>query len=207
MDTVLKTMHYRKEHNILRPDMINLLMEAQGLISQDNEDAKHINHEWNDTEVVAQCLLFLVAGYETVATTLSFAAYELMANPQVQEKLFEEISQVSSEIGDGQLTYDVLQKMTYLDMVVSEVLRKWPGTLALDRVCNKDITYDLDNGEKLSIKAGQAIWFPLNALQMDPKYWPEPEKFMPERFSEENKANIHPNTYMPFGVGPRNCIG
>lgn len=112
----------------------------------------------------------------------------------------------TEELGDTPVTYEALQKMSYLDQIISEVLRKWPGTLAIDRLCNKDVTYELENGEKLEIKAGEAVWFPINALHMDEKYWPHPQKFDPERFNEENKKEIVPFTYIPFGVGPRNCI-
>ncbi|XP_013101419.2 probable cytochrome P450 9f2 [Stomoxys calcitrans] len=205
MNLVMNTMAYRKQHNVVRPDMINMLMEAQGLLGKEKPNKG--KYKWTDTDMVAQCLLFFIAGYETVSSLMCFTALELMFNPKIQEKLYEEISKVSQELGDQPLTYEVIQNMTYLDMIISEVLRKWPGTLAVDRVCSKEISYDLDNGQKLTINAGDAVWFPINALHMDAKYWPEPEKFMPERFSEENKEKIMPFTYMPFGVGPRNCIG
>ncbi|XP_075148978.1 putative cytochrome P450 9f2 [Haematobia irritans] len=205
MDLVLKTMKYRKENVIVRPDMINLLMEAKGLLAQ--EKPKQGNRDWNDNEMVAQCLLFFIAGYETLSTLVSFTAYELMANPDVQEKLLREINEISFEIGDEPLSYEALQKMSYMDMVLSEVLRKWPGTMAIDRVCNKDVSYDLENGNTLNFKIGDTVWFPIVGLQMDPKYWTDPEKFIPERFAEENKRNIQPCTYLPFGMGPRNCIG
>lgn len=205
MDLVIKTMKYRKAHNILRPDMINMLMEAR-YSEASNKSSKY---QWDDTEMAAQCLLFFFAGFESVSSLLSFAAYELMENPEVQERLFEEITEISENLEDGeQLTYEILQqKMPYLDMVISEVLRKWPPTLATDRVCTKDISYELDGGKKVELTPGDSLWFPIIALHMDSKYWSEPEKFIPERFSAENKEDIKPFTYIPFGVGPRNCIG
>lgn len=59
----------------------------------------------------------------------------------------------------------------------------------------------------LQLKVGDGVWLPCFAIQNDPKYFPNPEKFDPERFSDENKDKIQPFTYFPFGVGPRNCIG
>lgn len=76
---VFHSMNYRLQHNIHRADMINMLMEAS--------DA----HKWNDIELSAQCLLFFFAGFETMATVMSFTAHELMENPEIQEKLYEEI--------------------------------------------------------------------------------------------------------------------
>lgn len=105
------------------------------------------------------------------------------------------------------ITYDDVQKMKYLDQVVCEVLRKWPAAFQLDRHCVKD--YDFDDGDKLKFKIekNSNIIFPIYAVQHDPKYFPEPEKFDPERFNDENKHKIVSGTYAPFGLGPRNCIG
>lgn len=74
----------------------------------------------------------------------------------------------------------------------------------LDRRCTKD--YQIP-GTNVRIDKGTAIFISTMGLQYDPNYFPEPEKFIPERFSEENKDNIQPFTYLPFGEGPRNCIG
>lgn len=93
-----------------------------------------------------------------------------------------------------------------MDQVVSEVLRKWPAALAIDRECNKDISYEVD-GKTVEIKKGQAVWLPVAGFHRDPKYYENPDKFDPERFSDENKDKIKPFTYYPFGLGQRNCIG
>ena len=75
-----------------------------------------------------------------------------------------------------------------------------------DRVCVKD--YNLKYDDKvLHFTKGLQIGIPIYCFHHDPKYFPEPEKFDPERFNEENRGNIDPDTYLPFGVGPRNCIG
>lgn len=79
----------------------------------------------------------------------------------------------------------------------------------LDRECTKPYTIQpVSPGEEpVQMKKGDPIWIPIFGLHHDPKYYPEPEKFDPERFNDENKHNINPYTYLPFGVGPRNCIG
>ncbi|KAJ8953898.1 hypothetical protein NQ318_019138 [Aromia moschata] len=99
--------------------------------------------------------------------------------------------------------------MKYMDMVVSETLRKWPNALAVDRVCTKPYTIEPTMpGEKpVHLEKGAVLFLPIFAVHRDPKNFPDPERFDPERFSDENKHNIKPYTYYPFGVGPRNCIG
>ncbi|XP_045427593.1 cytochrome P450 3A29 isoform X2 [Pipistrellus kuhlii] len=99
-------------------------------------------------------------------------------------------------------TYDALAQMEYLDMVVNESLRLYPIASRLERVCKKDVEV---NG--VFIPKGTVVMVPNFILQRDPKYWSEPEEFRPERFSKKNQDSINPYTYMPFGTGPRNCIG
>ncbi|EDW81111.1 uncharacterized protein Dwil_GK11195 [Drosophila willistoni] len=202
---VLDAMKYRQEHNIIRPDMINMLMEARGLLQTDKTKTAPVR-EWSDRDIVAQCFVFFFAGFETSAVLMCFTAHEIMENEDVQEKLYEEVRQVTADLGDGELTYEALVGMKYLDQVVSESLRKWPAAIAVDRECNKDITYDVD-GQKVEIKKGDIIWLPTCGFHRDPKYFENPKKFDPERFSEENKDKIQPFTYYPFGLGQRNCIG
>lgn len=146
-------------------------------------------------------------GFDTSSTALTFAAYELTRNPDIQQKLYEEIVETHEKLDGKRLTYDVLQKMKYMDQVVCETLRIWPPAVQVDRVCTKDYHYDDGNELKFDVEKGKALIIPIYGIQMDPKYFPEPDKFEPERFSDENKDSIVPGTYMPFGIGPRNCIG
>lgn len=124
----------------------------------------------------------------------------------MQNKLFEEITEVESRLNGKKITYDQLQKMKYLDMVLSESLRKWPPIALTDRMCVKDYVYEED-GVKFVIKKGMMIAIPSISLHHDEKYFPNSNIFDPERFNEENKRSILKETYLPFGIGPRNCIG
>ncbi|KAI9576902.1 hypothetical protein GQX74_011325 [Glossina fuscipes] len=90
MHLVLDAMKYRKENHIIRPDMINMLMEARGMLKSDN--LKSHNREWSDIDIVGQCFLF--AGFETAASLICLIAHEVMENPDVQEKLLQEIQDV-----------------------------------------------------------------------------------------------------------------
>ncbi|XP_036176814.1 cytochrome P450 3A12-like isoform X4 [Myotis myotis] len=99
-------------------------------------------------------------------------------------------------------TYDALAQMEYLDMVMNENLRLYPIAGRLERVCKKDVEI---NG--VFIPKGTVVMVPSFILHRDSTYWPDPEEFRPERFSKKNQDSINPYTYMPFGSGPRNCIG
>lgn len=87
-----------------------------------------------------------------------------------------------------------------------ETLRKWSPAVALDRVCTKPYKLNVD-GRSYQFNVGDVLWLPVLGIHRDEKYYPNPEKFDPDRFNETNKANINPASYLPFGVGPRNCIG
>jgi len=137
---------------------------------------------------------------------MSFLAYELVCNPDIQQKLYEEVKETNQELGGKKITYEQIQKMKYLDQVVSETLRKWPVAAATDRMCTKDYVLKYDD-KVLNFDTNINFTIPIWAFHHDPKYFPEPNKFDPERFSEENRGNIDPDTYLPFGIGPRNCIG
>jgi cytochrome P450 family 9 len=91
--------------------------------------------------------------------------------------------------------------------VISESLRKWPPVPATDRGCTKDFALVLEDGKTINMKKGDLVWFPIYSLHHDPEFFPNPEKFDPYRFSDENKNSIKTCTYLPFGSGPRVCIG
>lgn len=230
-DMVLGTMRVREEKNIHRPDMINMLMQIRkgkleaekhggDKLKQEEEDSigfatakDHVDEKtkarsnWNDDELVAQCFLFFIAGYDTSSTGMSFAAYHLAVNQEIQARLYAEIVETRNQ-NSGALTYETLQKMKYLDQVVTETLRLNPPSMMSDRVCVKDcVVEDAEKTFRMECKKGLGLFIPFYCIQQDPEYYPNPEKFDPERFSEENKSSINPDTYLVFGVGPRNCIG
>ncbi|GJQ77405.1 hypothetical protein Trydic_g20805 [Trypoxylus dichotomus] len=227
-NVVMQTIQMRESQGIVRPDMLNLLLEARknknisdletntsngstcttSKESNTNKEDKAAKHYLSDMDIVAQALVFFFGGFESVATLMSFAAYELTLNPECQRELQTEIDETLKEC-NGQLTYEAVMKMKYMDMVLSETLRKWPAAVVTDRVCSKDYTIEpIHSHEKpIHLKTGDLIWIPICGIHNDPKYYPDPEKFNPMRFSDDNKANLNPYTYLPFGTGPRNCIG
>ncbi|XP_016958806.1 cytochrome P450 9b2 [Drosophila biarmipes] len=197
VNLVLQAMKLREEQGITRPDMIQLMIEAK----------KEAENNWTDDEIVAQCFVFFFAAFDNNSNLICIAAYELLKNPEIQERLYQEVKETRESLNGGSLTYDVVQKMTYMDMVVSETLRKWTQNPSIDRVCSKPYTLTDEDGNKLfDFRKGDLVTIPVAGLHGDDRYFPDPRKFDPERFSEDQKSGIPPFTYMPFGVGPRSCL-
>ncbi|KAL3273896.1 hypothetical protein HHI36_015320 [Cryptolaemus montrouzieri] len=205
---------YRDKNNIDRPDMITLLMQSRKRNktkeftemkeTQLTESQEKIDFSLED--ITSQALMFYLGGIDTTSTALSFMAYELAVNPDIQRRLFEELTE--NGIQNDNMTYDELSKLSYLDMVTSETLRKWPPAHNTDRICTKPHTIEPKNpNEKpVNLEIGDIVWLPIWSIHRDHKHWENPENFDPERFSLENKKKIIPYSYIPFGVGPRNCI-
>ncbi|KAI4464097.1 cytochrome p450 [Holotrichia oblita] len=227
LNLIKDTIKARETHGIIRPDMINLLLEARkgkkiedtsnGVIDTGfatvQESSIHTNaakpkQELTDMDIAAQAMIFFFGGFDSVSTLMYFMGYELVVNPDVQKRLQDEIDDTLKEC-NGKLTYEALLKMKYMDMIVCETLRKWPVGVFTDRVCSKPYTIEAVNpGENpVDLKPGDVVLVSIVGMHRDPKYFPNPDTFDPERFSDENKGNIQPYTYMPFGLGPRNCIG
>nr|QQL94722.1 cytochrome P450 3a40 [Lateolabrax maculatus] len=158
------------------------------------------NKGLTDHEIISQAIMFVFAGYETSATTLVFVAYSLARNPEVMERLHEEID--STFPNKGPVQYEALMQMEYLDSVVNECLRLYPPIGRLERKAKETVKI---NG--ITIPKDMLVMIPIYALHRDPELWPEPEEFRPDRFSKQNKQNINQYTYLPFGAGPRNCLG
>ncbi|ESN92768.1 hypothetical protein HELRODRAFT_69872 [Helobdella robusta] len=178
----------------------NELDFLQTLINAHQASADGDNLRGNK-DLLAQSLSFFLVGFETVSVTLSYLCYNLACYQEHQERLFKEIVQI---IGKENPTYDSIKQLTYLDMCLNETLRMFPFATRTDRVASQDVTI---NG--LFIPKGMAVGIPIHFLQNDPDYWPDPHVFNPERFSEDNwKVSIvDPMRFMPFGAGPRNCVG
>ncbi|NXS90957.1 CP3AD protein, partial [Jacana jacana] len=189
-----------KEPHKGRVDFLQLMIESQKSTSLGSGDENHSEKALTDIEILAQAFIFIFAGYETTSNTLCYVAYELATHPDVQQKLLEEIDTVLPN--KAPLTYEAMTQLEYLDMTLNETLRLYPLGGRLERTCKRDVEI---NG--VTIPKGIIVMIPPYSLHRDPEYWPNPEEFRPERFSKENKESIDPYTYLPFGAGPRNCIG
>jgi len=191
MRVVSETVKYRETSNVSRKDFIQMLVELK------KENVLDIN------EIAAQSFVFFLAGFETSSTLMNYAFFELAKDKVCQEKLREEILTVLKKY-DGEICYDSIMEMKYLQQVIDETLRLYPPVPIINRQCNED--YKLPNMD-FTIEKGQTIMIPAYSLHHDEEYYPDPERFDPERFAPENKDRLVPYTFLPFGEGPRICIG
>ncbi|XP_012136792.2 cytochrome P450 6a2-like [Megachile rotundata] len=192
-----ESINYRMQHNFKRHDFIDTLVELK-------KDSRKVSDEpLSEVFLAAQAFVFFAAGFETSSITVTHALYELAFNQSVQDKLRAEVKEVLQR-HNGQITYEMLKEMKYLDAVMNETLRKYPVVLWLSRTAMNDYTF---SNTKVTIPKGQHVIVPVEAIQMDPDIYPEPEVFDPNRFLDENVKDRHAMFYLPFGDGPRNCIG
>lgn len=186
-----------------RNDLIDALIHIKNAEKGDKDAIM------TDDILVAQAGVFFFAGFETSSSTMEFMFYFLAKHPDVQKKVREEIQQGFKK--HEKLTYEfITNDMPYSTNVIKETLRLFPILPFLDRECvlpNGDKTgYSLEPYSDFRIPNGMPVYIPAYAMQHDPQYFPEPETFNPDRF-DPNSSSYNEYTYMPFGLGPRNCIG
>ncbi|CAF1526975.1 unnamed protein product [Adineta ricciae] len=197
----------RQKIPILRPDLLNLMLETMNNASEDSR--KSIN-QLTQEEVCGNIFVFMLAGYETTSTSLAYATYELARHPDVLQKLQSEIDQLLLENFDDDdddeeikkyPDYDIVSQMSYMDMFVTEVLRMYPiANRGIQRRAMEDTVI-----QGIKIEKGCVVCADVYSLHYDAELWgPEdPYVFYPER----HKNKRHPMAYMPFGAGPRQCVG
>ena len=199
VNLVADTIRIREEKGITRPDVIQLLM--------DSRSKRESGKELTILNITSQAFIFFIAGFDSSSTLMSFVAHEIAINSDIQEKLQNEIDKILEDT-NGKPSYEAINGMKYLNAVINEALRKYPVQPMTDRICVKDfeLPSTLPNVKPYLVKEGTTLFIPIYALQHDPKYFPEPDKFKPERFFDEgDQCNF--NAYYPFGLGPRMCIG
>nr|XP_022909586.1 cytochrome P450 6j1-like [Onthophagus taurus] len=192
---VSSVLSYREQNRIVRNDLLEIVNQ----IRKDN---------FSFDDVAAHAFSFFEDGFETCSITISFALYELAANPRTQLKAREEIKSVLKKY-DGVISYDSIKEMEYLHCVMCESLRLHPPGMTSTKKCTTPYELPPINGNKkgLIIEVGTPVIIPTYAIQREPKYWKNPESFQPERFLDENKNDIVSGTWIPFGEGPRACLG
>lgn len=197
---MLITIRRAEKNKRLAVDMLQLMLDAEKEVAKPDCSKVGIT----DRHLVANCFVFLAGGFETTATTLAFVLYELARHPEEQDNLFQELA-CQSSWGSGPLSYDELQKLKRLDAVIMECLRLYPPiVLFTARVCSCDAELP-----GYSLPAGAHVVLPTWHIHHNPDIWAEPHAFNPGRFmpGHEDEERRHPASYVPFGLGPRECIG
>lgn len=170
--------------------VISMLMKANN---------KATGTSFNHMQIAAQTNTMILAGYETTANTLAYSIYLLGKNPEAQQQLLQEIDQ-----SHGRPGYDSLHQFPYAAAVVNEALRLYPPATMLSRVATQDVQLG-----PYFIPKDTGVHINLWAMQHDERYWKDPEAFKPERWIGNAKGGDMSDgmAYMPFGLGPRMCIG
>ncbi|XP_034952670.1 cytochrome P450 6k1-like [Chelonus insularis] len=200
-NTMSSVINERERSGFKRNDLIDLLVELKN--NAKNDSAFKNLFDFSGDNLVAQAAVFFNGGFETSSSVISFTLYELALHPEIQSKLREEINDALHE-SDGKITYEMVMNMPYMDMCVSETLRKYPPLPFLDRVTTEN--YKIPNSN-ITLEKGTPVVISVSGLHFDSEYFPDPDKYDPERFSSENKKATKPFVYIPFGEGPHICIG
>ncbi|XP_039957012.1 cytochrome P450 6g1-like isoform X1 [Bactrocera tryoni] len=202
--TIGHVMALREESKATRNDLIDVLLSLKEEAVAKGEYNAHLQDI-----LTAQAAVFFSAGFETSSSTMTFALYELSKRLDLQERLRNEICE-AFVAEQGTMSYETINNLPYLSMVVDEVLRLYPVLPFLDREYlpkEGEKQFDLKPYYDYTIPVGMPVYIPIFAIQRDPEFWPNPNTFDPERFNAENKKTHKPMSYLPFGSGPRNCIG
>ncbi len=171
-------------------DLLSMLMQAR--------DAE-TGATMSDEQIRNEAGTMIFAGHETTANTLTWAFYLLSQNPEAEQKLHDELTRV---LGSRAPTADDLPNLRYTRMVVDETLRLYPPAWGISRQA-----IESDQLGEFTIPAKTGVFIAPYVTHRDPRWWDNPEQFDPERFTSERSAGRPPLAYVPFGAGPRMCIG
>jgi len=210
---VKQNIEHREKDHVVRKDFFQLLIQLRntGTVQLDDEWETVIKGDesqksLSEDEIAAQTFVFFAAGFETSSTSLAFCMYELAKNQEIQERVHNEIDQVLNK-HNGVISYESIMDMKYLNACLDEILRLYPTLSILNRRCIKK--YNIPGKTDKVIEKGTQVFISATGMQRDPKYYENPDTFDPNRFFEGNadEKNFVSRPYLPFGIGPRNCIG
>jgi cytochrome P450 len=188
-DGVLLQYIKERRHQEPQHDLLQTLMDAR---YSDGEGM-------SDSLVLSESMQLLVAGHETSSNALSWLLYLLSSRPQILAHVRQEFDTV---LGDAPLSHGDVPKFPFSTQVIQEALRLYPPFWMIDRMAIAD-----DRVEDLEIPAGSTVIVYVYGAHHAPRYWENPESFNTDRFTKGNEKLQTPFTYLPFGAGPRGCIG
>jgi cytochrome P450 len=173
-----------------RGDLLSMLMAARDPETGEGMSPRQLRDE---------TMTVIMAGHETTANALVWTWYLLAQHPDAEARLHAEIDRV---LGDRPVTFADLAQLTYTRQVIEESMRLYPPAHTIARTAIAE-----DHFGAVRVPAGSAITVSPYVLHRNPNLWPDPERFDPDRFSPEQSATRHRFAYIPFGGGPRICIG
>ncbi len=189
-ESLAKVIAGRRKNPSERNDLVSMLLEAR-----DPETGRMMT----DTEIVDNLLTFITAGHETTALGLAWTFHLLSKNRETERKILEEIDTVTA--GEP-VAAEHIAGLTYTRQVFSEAMRLYPPAPVITRTALEDFRL---GGHDIPV--GTVLYVPIYAVHRHSALWDEPERFDPSRFEPEKAKARHRYAYMPFGAGPRICIG
>jgi cytochrome P450 len=209
----IEELEKRDYANVKDPSLLRFMVDMRGA----DIDNKQLRDD---------LMTMLIAGHETTAAVLTWALFELLRNPECMKEAQEEIDRV---IGDREPTLEDIKEMKYVRLVVAETLRLYPEPPLLIRRCREQDELPKGSGREATVIRGMDMFLAIYNIHRDEKFWPEPDKFDPMRFTrkyvnpdvpewegfdpEKWEGRLYPNemsadfAYLPFGGGARKCIG
>lgn len=180
-------------------------LKNQGFVDNEKVDIDE-SSKLTMNEIVAQAFVFFIAAFETSSSTMALCLYELAKNQHVQRKVQNEIDELIATRKANEVNFDLMMKLKYLESCIDETLRKYPPAPFLIRECTK--VYRIPD-TNLTIDKGTPIIISSFGLHRDPEIFEQPLTFKPERFlnSPDGEGKAKGLFYLPFGDGPRICIG
>lgn len=193
----------KRLHSILE----SLILEARRTPGEGDDLLSHLmnatdpetGRSMNTIDIRNNLMTFITAGHETTALALTWTFYLLSLHPEIEERVKSEIDAVT---GGGPVRPNHVDDLTYTNQVIQESMRLYPPAALIVRAARRDVV--LGNEQ---IRAGTTVYVPVYAVHRHEKLWSEPDRFDPSRFEPEAAKTLDRCCYLPFGAGPRICIG
>ncbi|KAL0273544.1 UNVERIFIED_CONTAM: hypothetical protein PYX00_006177 [Menopon gallinae] len=208
-DILRNVIEHRQKNSVSQTDIVQHWLDLKKKseeVAKGNVQSDVVTDVLTNDDVLAGCVTFFTESYETISMTASFALHYLALDKDLQDRLRQEVDDTLESCG-GKLTYEAAIEMKLMNNIILEVLRVHPALLHALKNCTKRYEMDIGKAEPLVVEKGTVIVVPNIALSHDPKYWEDPEKFDPDRFDRMDKDEWKKGIFLPFGDGPRMCIG
>ncbi|XP_054155657.1 cytochrome P450 3A11-like [Oppia nitens] len=195
-------------------DFLQLMIDSSTDNDSNGQQLNNSTGRLTENEILGQCYVFFIAGYDALVSALAYCLNELAVRPELQDRLYDEISRLFADTdNESTIDYNDLKRLEFMDAVLKETLRHYPPVINLEREARQDVTLTDSTGStgSIVIANGTQLEIPVYAIHHDRDYYPEPDLFEPNRFMPTSSGGqwppIESYTYMPFGLGPRNCLG